>query len=510
MSGKQLVETHIACPKCPSSDAYCVYDDGHGYCFSCQYFKPGKEQFISNDEAYTYEYLPWRGVTKGTFEFFETKTKVDADGRPISIGFRYPNDAYKVRTLGAKAFSTVGEINKAGLFGRNRFEAGSHKCVTITEGELDACSLWQVLRSPCVSVHSSSSAVRDVSVDRDWVNSFDKVYLAFDNDAAGREAGRNVARLFDPNRVFLVKFNTRKDANEYLEHGEEQELRDIWWASKKYLPETIISSFTDFKKILEETPAKGISYPWPTLTEMTYGIRRGETVLFKAPEKVGKTALMHAIQHHILKETGDDINVGGIFLEEPKQRHLQSLAGIEIQRPAHLPDSGVSIADTVAALEKVLRRDDRLFVYSHFGSDDPDVLVDTIRFLVTACQCHYILFDHLTMAVSGLKGEADERRALDYICTRLEMMVKELHFALIMVSHVNDFGQTRGSRLPTKVADITVDVQRDMLSEDPIERNTVHLTIPFNRFCSKTGSAGNLYFNPVTYTYSELTGAQHV
>lgn len=29
-------------PKCNSSDAYTEYDDGHGWCFSCRYYKPAK------------------------------------------------------------------------------------------------------------------------------------------------------------------------------------------------------------------------------------------------------------------------------------------------------------------------------------------------------------------------------------------------------------------------------------------------------------------------------------
>ena len=29
--------THNPCPNCPSSDAFAIYDDGHGYCFSCGY-----------------------------------------------------------------------------------------------------------------------------------------------------------------------------------------------------------------------------------------------------------------------------------------------------------------------------------------------------------------------------------------------------------------------------------------------------------------------------------------
>ena len=31
---------HQACPKCPSSDAYWEYEDGHGFCFSCNTYFP--------------------------------------------------------------------------------------------------------------------------------------------------------------------------------------------------------------------------------------------------------------------------------------------------------------------------------------------------------------------------------------------------------------------------------------------------------------------------------------
>jgi hypothetical protein len=31
---------HTSCPQCPSSDAFAVYDDGHGHCFSCHYHRP--------------------------------------------------------------------------------------------------------------------------------------------------------------------------------------------------------------------------------------------------------------------------------------------------------------------------------------------------------------------------------------------------------------------------------------------------------------------------------------
>lgn len=455
--------------------------------------------------SFTYEYLPLRGITKETLKFYDAKTKIDADGKPVAIGFKYPNGAYKVRWLNKKEFYTEGEIAKGGLFGKDKFNAGSHKAVTITEGEFDALSLYQVLRTPCVSVQSSVTAGRDSAADRSWLNEYERIYLAFDNDERGRSAAAAVARLFDFNKVFLVRFDTRKDANEYLQAGEHDELRNLWANARRYQPESVISTLTDFRKVLDKPLQRGLPYPFHTLNEMTYGIRTGESVLITAPEGVGKTELMHAIEHKILKETSHETGVGAIFLEEDKRRHLQALAGLELRKPVHLPDCDCTPDQAMAALEKVVGKDDRLHVYSHFGSDDPRIIEDIIRFLVVARSCRYILLDHVNMVVSGLGGE-DERRALDYLTTRLEMMVKELDFALLMVSHINDFGLTRGSRYISKIADMRIDLKRDVTSEDPVERMTTHLTISKNRYCGQTGPAGKLIFDPKTYTLSEEVG----
>jgi twinkle protein len=499
----EWVEVHIPCEACGSSDAKCVHADGHTFCFSCNKFTPSQRGDFENlSDVFTFEYLPWRGVSRATMEFYDIKTKINSEGKPVEIGFRYPNDSYKIRNLDKKAFYSKGDISKAGLFGRNKFAAGSHTCVVITEGELDAASVREALRWPVVSVHSSSSAATDVGLDRSWVNSFEKIYLAFDADGPGRDAAAKVARLFDYNKLYHVRFpgGTRKDANDYLNAGERDQLVQLFHSAKKYLPDSIVSSFNEFEKILAERPKDGIPYPFPTWNFMTYGIRTGESVLITAQEGIGKTEVMHAIEHQLLKETDDAI--GAIFLEEPKARHLQAVAGLELQRPAHLPDSGVGLPEVLAAVQKAVRKDDRLHLYSHFGSDDPDTILDTIRFLVSARACRYVLLDHITMVVSGLGGK-NATEALDYLSTRLEMMVKELDFALILVSHVNDDGLTRGSRNISKVADIRIDLSRDVKSVDPVIRRTTHCIISKNRFCGRTGPAGELLYDPRTHTLKE-------
>ena len=426
---------------------------------------------------------------------------MDTDGKPVSIGFKYPNQSYKIRSLTKKEFTWKGDATNAGLFGQDKFPAGGHKYVAITEGEFDALSIYQTIRVPAVSVRSSSSALSDLATARSWINQHERIYFCFDSDAAGKDACHRCAKLFDYNKILCLDFAPLKDANDYLQAGKDDVLRNIWWNAKPYLPESIVSSFDEFDKILT-TPAKqGIPYPFPTLTEMTYGLRTGESVLITAKEGIGKTEFMHAIEYGLLKNTED--RVGAIYLEEPKLRHLQALAGLELGLPVHLP--GVTANDNISdALRTAVKEDHRLLLYSHFGSRDPEDLLDTIRFMVSARNVRWVLLDHISMAVSGLAAEADERRAIDYLSNRLELQVKELDYGLIMACHVNDNGDTRGSRMPGKIADIRIDLTRNTLADDPIARNTLGLSISKNRFSGKTGPAGELFFDQSTFSMSEI------
>lgn len=503
------------CPVCAdagrdrSQDNLVVYDDGHKYCFACEHYIPGDNVDTS---SFTYEFLPHRNITAATFRHYGAKTKIDAEGKPVEVGYPERNGSFHVRVIPTEKGERWKTYHKGdykpGCFGIDKFVPGAHRHIIITEGYEDALSYYQALRGvPVVSVHSSSSAVVDVGADRSAINSYDRIYLAFDGDEQGRDAAAAVAKLFDYAKVYDIRFpggKLGKDASDFLQRGDVDGLLNLYNNAKKFAPVNIESELRVFKNILFEAPKQGVSYGIPTLDYMTYGIRTGETVLLTAQEGVGKTEVMHKIEYTILKEH-PDAAVAAIFLEEPKKRHLQALAGIHLQRPVHLPDCGIADSAVYDAVQDLVRVDDRLHIYSHFGSDDPDHILDTIRFLVSGRGCKYVFLDHITMVVSGLGGD-NERRALDYLSTRLEMLVKELDFALILVSHVNDDGLTRGSRNIAKVADIRIDLTRDVTAADPIVRRTTNVMVRKNRFCGRTGPAGQLLFDPATYTLNEDMG----
>lgn len=516
-----MKQSQLPCPCGKSSDAYHIYEDGD-WCFSCGKSPTGGrsrergelseeyEQYQKEEGQFSYHHHPHRGLTKETMKLYNILTKFDAEGNPIKVAFPYTPDAMtgKVRGIDDKKIQAFGNMREVSLFGMDKFPPGSSNVITITEGEYDAPSIYQVSGRPAVSVRGASSAKADCTRAREYLNSFEKIVLAFDADGPGQEAARKVAELFDFNKVYTVTFDpVLKDANGYLQKDKGEELKRTWWNHKRYMPEGVLSSFKEFDEAIDDnlfSEPLG-SWPYPKLQEMTGGLRAGEATLITALEGVGKTEIIRGVEHHLLATT--DHNIGIVHLEENKARTVKGLAGLHLRTPVHLPDAAVSKEEVKDALRRLVRRDDRLHVYSHFGSDDPNVILDTIRFMATACECRVIFLDHITMLATGL-AEADERRTLDYLSTKIGQMVNDLKFHLVFISHVNDDGKTRGSRNISKIANTRIDMYRDVENADPVVRNTTNLTISKNRFTSITGPATPLVFDPETFVMEEQDALQ--
>jgi len=429
------------------------------------------------------------------------QTRVRENGEPFSIAYTYPKGGKKVRLFSEKKFASEGDMGSPQLFLQDRFPSGSSRYVTITEGEQDALSVLEMLglRGAVVSPRSSSSARRDCAANIDYLNTFERIYLCLDDDEVGLKAARQIASLFDFNKVYLVKLNGLKDATAYLEAHREKDFRNLWFSARKWLPDNIKSGLEDLKKTAVGKRIDAIaSYPFPTLQEMTMGIRPTECVLYTALEGIGKTEILRAIEYHVLKTT--DLNVGIIHLEESDQRAIQGLVGYELKKPVHLIETPQKDVDD--AIDKLVKRDDRLHIYSHYGSKDPADFISSVRFLVAGCGCRLVFLDHITMVVSGDKDDNDTS-TLDELSTQLSMLAMELEFGLHFVSHVNDFGKTRGSRNISKIANIRIDLSRDLTSEDETIRNTTSLTVSKNRFCGDTGPAGKLLFSRESFTVNE-------
>jgi twinkle protein len=454
--------------------------------------------------------LPDRGLSLATLDKYSIKVTPDNSHQYYPYYNQMGDHTFlKVREVAGKRFFTHGSPSNLLLFGQQVFPIGG-KRITICEGELDACSVYEMHQhqQPVVSVRSSASATKDCSINYAYLDSFEEIFIAFDNDAPGRKAAQGVAQLFDSSKIRMVEM-VLNDPSEYLVAGKVEEFRKLWWDASTYTPDGIVSSVADFWDIAKTDIVRStVNYPWTKLNKLTYGIRRGEAVLVTAPEGVGKTQIMREIGYKILTDQKED-SLGLIFLEENKERTVKGLMSLAANKPLHLPDSEYTDQEFKEAFDNTFGTG-RVHMFSNFDHNSFNGIASRIRFMARALDCKYFILDHISILVSDQDGIGDERRTLDSISTKLRFLCQELDIALVLVSHLNDAGQTRGSRNISKVADIWINLERDLLSEDERMRNTTHLTIKKNRFSGFTGGAGSVYFDAsvcrlVDVTFEEAT-----
>ena len=513
MVERRWVQQHIECPCGESSDAYSTRTDGSGFCFSCsKNFSPhefsggSKTNKIEEDVGeVTYSFRGNWSIPTRVYEFYRVETKF-VNSLPVSEAYPYADDALKVRDLtrdksqGENVFRTVGPIASAGLFGSRLFDRGSKDAVIICEGEKDAMSAYEMLQHKfaSVSVQSSSSAKRDCTKDYDWLNSFSKIYICMDNDKAGREAVAKLQGLFDFRKVYHVRLDRHKDANEYLVAGEAFDFARTVSSAKRFAPDNIISAFSDIEKALDVSAEDQLgTYPFSGVDSNLYGLHAGEVIVIKAQEGVGKTEFLRALEHHLLKTTKHPIGI--IHLEEDNATTVKAIAGYELQLPAVLPDCGLSKQDILAGYKRAVRDDEgRVHIHSSFDVEDEEAFLGNIRFLVSAAGCRFIFLDHISWLATGLADE-DERKKLDRLSQKLKLLAKELRFCLVEISHVNDDGKTRGSRNISKVANTVIDLSREVAEG----HNTVSIRIEKARLGGRTGPAGKAMFDRETGTLKE-------
>ena len=487
------------CPSCKSSDAYTEWDNGSAYCFSCGYRPKGAKEDIPERVERTFR--GDRGLTETTMRTFYVVTEVVND-HPARIAFPYPS-FHKMRSLKEKQFWTKGEV-KAQLFGMDKFDPGSAESIVVTEGEYDAMSVYQAMRGmPAVSVRSASSAKVDCIENYDYLNSFNKIIIAFDDDEPGRKHAAKVRSLFDPRKVYSVKFTKHKDANSYLQAGEDDDLAKVIKGARILLPEGVLHTYQDLEDALSDSLPRIMEYPFKSLQSALYGVHSGEFIIFKGPEGIGKTEVFRAIEYAALSNNVHPVGI--LHLEENINYTLRGLATYSLRVPANMEDTGVSNDDVIECYRDLTEGcEDRCYIKSAMGTDDPDEILSIIRFMASGLGCKVIFLDHLSMLVTGLHDD-DERKTLDYLATKIAKMCDELQFAFLTIMHVNDDGRTRSSRYPPKIAHTVIDMQRDIEADTPEERNKTYFKVQKGRAQGcLTGPVGHVVYDfGGTYTLSD-------
>lgn len=538
---------------CGTRDGLQVFEkeDGafDGFCFSCGTYIPDpyknkpkgyapqritKSQEEIDEElaeiltTYPSRNLPDRKLRAETLDTFGVKVGVsESDGETI-VSHYYPYykdgqlSSYKVRLVQDKRMWAIGSLKGVDLFGWDMALASGAKKLFITEGELDALSLYQIFKDhnkntaydslePAVVSLSNGAGgavrelLRNIKVIREH---FKEIILVFDMDAPGRKAAEDVLKVIPE---VLVAHLPAKDANECLVQGRSKACYNaiVFNASKP--KNTRIVSGSSLHEAGRKAPEFGFSWPWRHITKATRGIRLGETIYIGAGQKQGKSEVVNTLASHFIKEHG-----WKVFLVKPEEANVKTykmVAGKLVGKFFHDPTREFD-EDAYERAGKLLA--ENLFMldlYQHIGWE---TLKTDIRAAANE-GCRAIIIDPITNLVNGLDS-GQQNTKLQEIAQELSSLALDLNVVIFIFCHLRNpdngppherggevlSSQFAGSRAMARSCNLMLGLEgnRDP-SLSPEERNLRTLVLLEDRENGEVGRFG-LYWDRNTGLFNEV------
>lgn len=435
-----------------------------------------KKETVAEVSKLPFADYPERGISKETYEKFGVRMALSTTDRSISaIYFPFYNEdgkltGYKKRDLTLdkyddKHFTVIGKVGVTSkLFGQHVAEQIKRpkKKLFFTEGEFDVLALYQAgieslagtkyegMEPFVVGLNCGCGNARAAaSTNIEFIESFDRVVLGFDNDAAtpeeaakkikkGKEALEDVGTLITKSEVYVADLGTFHDVNDMLKAGKVKELSDAFsFATKKFSADKVVTADALPFESLVIPREPGVNIPqFPELMAMTGGPRTRELWVVTGPSGFGKSTVTSTMAGEI-RLAG--YKVGMIFLEEElRETILRMIAHKEKVNYNHLkfdPLKHLSAEKLKEAYDWVCKDEGFVFL-DHFGSMLIDQLMSKIKYLMNVYDVQFVLLDHLSMLVSGLQT-TDERKMLDIVMTELAAFCASHDVGIIAVSHLN-------------------------------------------------------------------------
>lgn len=516
---------HSSCQACGSSDALADYGD-HTFCFSCRtrsgksVGEPSGSPSVSHKDLIPSDLLEFkrlqvRGISVETCKRFNYSVTITKPRKHVAAYYSKEGIlvAQKCRTED-KTFFVNGSIARAVLFGQPLWRNHDGKRLVITEGELDCLSVAQAfnLNWPVVSVPTGAQgAKKALKENLEFLESFQEVVLWFDNDEAGHKATEECSSLFTPGKLKIAqRLEGLKDANEVLQRQGPGSVCKCVWDAQVYRPDGILSGKDLHDRLLSyrNGDGGGVSFdtPYPLLNQKIRGLRKKRLYTVIAAPKVGKSTLVKELGYSLMMDHG--LKVASFAIEESVEETGMIFMGMYLKNRLNLNPKGVSNEQFDQA-ERAVVDNGRLFVFDHFGSLDPDNLLSKFRYMAVGLGVDFILFDHVSMVVSGSKASEDERRLIDRIETCLRSLIQETGVGVIQVAHIKKGkGDTqdpeeggkvtasdiRGSGSISQISDFVIALEGDTQDDS----NRRKLRVIYNRLSGDAGECDALEYSRET------------
>lgn len=516
---------------CTSSDGFQYNDSGFGQCFVCNRnypsagmkLKEGAKEMYPPKEGKTAptvgywsidpakaDFINPRGLDEDVARMYGIQSQYDAKGNIYRLAIKWP-ETVQYRKMdedaeGPKYRNKAGGGSFAYDLGGPEFNAGTSKRIYITEGMMDAASLFQILgKNYPVKAIPSASITKEFLTKKskknfDYLNSFKEIVYAGELDPAGKSAAELLYSAF-PEKFYFVSMSKHKDANEFLMAGAGDDLKWAALKPQRYTPDNFFCSDEAVEEAIRtENPYEYYPTGHRGIDEKCRGLVKGGLTFIKAPRGTGKTEVIRYFETAMLRHDG--VHIALLHMEEMKSTTYRAMAtyelGFNVRTKDDARDNGVT-EDEVIRAAKAATKAERTIIFEMRVHDDPMKLLEYVRLAATVYGADYIFVDHVQrlayLSNTGVDGATSTLTALG---SQMAQLAKELNIGVVFISQVNEDGRTKYAAALEEEAIICIKISRDVESEDVMEQNTTHFYVDKNRPFAKLGDAGTIYYDPET------------
>lgn len=390
-----------------------------------EYTRPDMVRFETMLESMrgspAYEYLTKeRGLTDETITYFrlgydEIRKAVAIPhfkgDELINIKYRFLNPKDKVRYT-SEANAEQWLFHDVGLE-----VALSKGAVAIAEGEFDCMSLWQAGFKNVISPGSGANSYGP------WIESLDKiksVWIAFDNDAPGQGAAKELAERIGLEKCRNVTYpDGIKDANEFINKHQPEELRELF-AKAKPLYKSDFNNIPDIIKDMVDAPRDYVMtkyFPEVRIYKDNLTVLTGVT-------NSGKSSLSLNIAIELATK-------GVPVLVIPLERGTYTVGRRLIQIAINKTEEEIEFTPKEEIYEQT-KEIAGLPIY--FAMPDKNKILDTIIRAKRIFGIRYVIIDQIDQAVRNTSG--NKEIAISDTMRDLKELSERQQVALLVVSHI--------------------------------------------------------------------------
>jgi twinkle protein len=357
--------------------------------------------------------------------------------------------------------------------------------------------------------HGAASASKDLARLASKIKrSFKEVSFCFDNDKAGQEALEAAMKVFpDATSIELPC----KDANECILQGKTKAAHKAVTFNAVKAKNTRLVWGREVHESAKVPAQWGVPWPWKRLTDLTRGIRPGETYYLGAAQKMGKSEVVNTLGAWLIEKVGWSVMMAKP--EEANAKTYKLVAGKIAGKVFHDPKVEFDEGAYDAAGEVIQDKLCMVNLYQHLGWD---TLKTDIRSAASE-GCKAVFIDPITNLTNGMDS-ADANTKLQEIAQELAAMAKDLDVAIFIFCHLrnpdsglsHDRGghvltsQFAGSRAMGRSCNYMFGLEGNKdpdLSDE--ERNVRHLVLLDDREFGEVGSIP-LFWNRKTGLFAEM------